>query len=209
MISACGEKGHALLLDCRSLATRSVSIPKGSAVVIVNSNVKRGLVDSEYNTRRQQCEMAAQYYGVKALRDLTIEQLQSDKEGLDPIAWRRAHHVVTENSRTLLAADALARGDLKAMGKLMVESHQSMKDDFEITVPAIDGLVKTIKDVIGSRGGVRMTGGGFGGCVVALVPEVEVEAIRTAVVRDYPIISGGLEAGIYVCQASAGAGQVC
>ena len=209
LISACGEKGHALLLDCRSLATQSVSIPKGSAVVIVNSNVKRGLVGSEYNTRRQQCEMAAQYYGVKALRDLTIEQLESGRKGIDSVAWRRARHVVTENTRTELAADALAKGDLKRMGQLMAESHQSMKEDFEITVPAIDGLVDIINGVIGNRGGVRMTGGGFGGCVVALVPETEVEAIRAAVIRDYPSISGGLVADIYVCQASAGAGQVC
>ncbi len=209
MISACGEKDHALLLDCRSLITRSVSIPEGSAVVIVNSNVKRGLVGSEYNARRRQCERVAQHYGVQALRDLTLEQLESEKGGLDLIAWRRARHVVTENARTLLAVDALARGDLETMGELMAESHGSMKEDFEITVPAIDGLVKIIKQVIGHRGGVRMTGGGFGGCVVALVPEVEVEAIRTAVTAGYPSISGGLVADIYVCQASSGAGSVC
>ena len=96
MISACGDEGHAMLLDCRSLDTRLVSIPEGSAIVIINSNVKRGLVDSEYNTRRQQCEAAADHFKVKALRDVSIAQLEAAKNDLDEMTYRRAHHVITE-----------------------------------------------------------------------------------------------------------------
>ncbi len=208
MISACGKEGHAMLLDCRSLDTRLISIPQSAAVVIINSNVKRGLVDSEYNTRRAQCEAAAQHFGVKALRDITLDQLEASQSELDELTYRRARHVVTENDRTLAAAEALARGDLKAMGRLMAESHISMRDDFEITVPAIDGIVDIVKAVIGSEGGVRMTGGGFGGCVVALIPEKKVDAVKQAVHEHYPEYSNGLVADIYVCRASQGAGQL-
>ena len=205
MVSACGDEGHAMLLDCRSLDTRLVSIPEGSAIVIINSNVKRGLVDSEYNTRRQQCEAAADHFKVKALRDVSIAQLESVKADLDEMTYRRAHHVITENDRTEAAAEALSLGDLVKMGELMAESHISMRDDFEITVPAIDAIVDIVKDVIGKDGGVRMTGGGFGGCVVALVPEAQVDAIKQAVIEQYPAHSNGLVADIYVCKASRGA----
>ena len=166
MVSARGEEGHAMLLDCRSLDTRPVAIPQGAAVVIINSNKKRGLVDSEYNTRRQQCEAVAERFEVKALRDITVEMLEARKGELDEVAYRRARHVVTEDVRTLEAAEVMPRGDLKRMGELMAASHTSMRDDFEITVPEIDAIVDIVKDVIGAEGGVRMTGGGFGGCVV-------------------------------------------
>ena len=205
MVSACGEHGHAMLLDCRSLETRTAAIPQGAAVVIINSNKKRGLVDSEYNTRRQQCEAVARHFAVKALRDLTVADLDAKRSELDEVAYRRALHVVTENARTLEAAEVLARGDLKRMGVLMAESHASMRDDFEITVPAIDAIVEIVKEVIGDEGGVRMTGGGFGGCVVSLVREDKVEAIRQAVADQYEERSGGLVADIYVCKASQGA----
>ncbi len=205
MVSACGDEGHAMLLDCRSLDTRLVSIPTNSAIVIINSNVKRGLVDSEYNTRRQQCEAAAAHFGVKALRDVTIEQLDAAKTDLDEMTWRRAHHVITDNDRTEAAAEALSIGDLVRMGELMAESHASMRDDFEITVPAIDAIVDIVKSVIGTDGGVRMTGGGFGGCVVALMPESYVETVQKAVAEQYPSYSDGLEADIYICKASQGA----
>lgn len=204
MVSACGEKDHAMLLDCRSLETRSVAIPDGAAVVIINSNKKRGLVDSEYNTRRQQCEAVAQHFGVKALRDISIEMLEARKSELDEVAYRRARHVVTEDVRTLEAAEVMPKGDLKRMGVLMAESHASMRDDFEITVPEIDAIVEIVKGVIGEDGGVRMTGGGFGGCVVSLAPEGKVEAIKQAIANQYTERSG-LVADIYVCKASQGA----
>ena len=207
LISALGKENHSLLIDCRSLETRAVSMPKNAAVVIINSNVKRGLVDSEYNARREQCEVAARFFGVKALRDVDPALFFSIEYELDPVVSRRARHVITENDRTLAAADALASGDLKRMGELMAESHASMRDDFEITVPQIDKLVEIVKEVIGDKGGVRMTGGGFGGCIVALVPQDMVEKVRHAVEEQYQAHSG-LKETFYVCTASQGAG-VC
>lgn len=206
LISALGKKDHALLIDCRSLETRAVPMPADVAVVIINSNVKRGLVDSEYNTRRQQCEAAARFFGVKALRDVSPDLFFPIMHELDPIVAKRARHVITENDRTLAAADALAAGNLKLMGKLMAESHASMRDDFAITVPPIDTLVEIVKEVIGDRGGVRMTGGGFGGCIVALMPQDLVESARTAVAREYPLRTNGLQETFYVCKASQGSG---
>lgn len=208
MISACGDKDHAMLLDCRSLETRLVSIPENAAVVIINSNIKRGLVDSEYNTRRQQCETAAAHYGVKALRDISVKEMETRRGNLDDKTYRRARHVVTENERTEAAAEALSRGDLASMGELMAASHKSMREDFEITVPGIDAIVAIVKEVIGSKGGVRMTGGGFGGCVVALVPTELVSDIREAVKTQYPLQAKGLEADIYTCKASEGASRI-
>ncbi|WP_024871418.1 galactokinase [Tolumonas lignilytica] len=207
MISASGEKDHALLLDCRSLETRLVKMPEDLAVLIVHSNVKRGLVDSEYNTRREQCEAAARHFGVKALRDVNLAQLQSAAEQgkLEPVVYQRARHVITENARTLAAADALAVGDLEKMGVLMAESHQSMRDDFAITVPAIDTLVEILQQAIGREGGARMTGGGFGGCVVALLRPAQVDAVIAAVAEEYPAKTG-LKPTCYVCKARAGAG---
>ncbi len=171
LISALGKKDHALLIDCRSLGTKAVSMPKGVAVVIINSNFKRTLVGSEYNTRREQCETGARFFQQPALRDVTIEEFNAVAHELDPIVAKRVRHILTENARTIEAASALEQGDLKRMGELMAESHASMRDDFEITVPQIDTLVEIVKAVIGDKGGVRMTGGGFGGCIVALIPE--------------------------------------
>jgi galactokinase len=203
--SACGRQDHALMIDCRSLDVRPVSIPEGAAIMIFHSHVERGLVDSEYNTRRAQCEAAARHFGVPALRDVDMTMLDARGAELDPMTLRRARHVVTENDRVAAAAEALAAGDLARMGELMAASHASMRDDFEITVPLIDQLVEIVKGVIKEAGGVRMTGGGFGGCVVALVPQDLVEAARTAVERDYRGPKGQLST-IYVCRAADGAG---
>ncbi|KAB7656034.1 galactokinase [Plesiomonas shigelloides] len=207
MISAEGSQQHAMLLDCRSLETTSVSMPEELAVVIINSNKKRGLVDSEYNTRREQCEAVAAIFGVKALRDVTLEQFNQKSHELDPLLRKRARHVITENYRTLDAAQALSQHDMQRMGRLMAESHASMRDDFEITVAEIDTLVAMVKEVIGERGGVRMTGGGFGGCVVALVPHDLVASVQAVVDANYEAQTG-LKAAIYVCQAMDGAGLV-
>ncbi|BFO08852.1 galactokinase [Serratia rubidaea] len=207
LISALGQPDHALLIDCRSLATRAVPLPDDAAVVIINSNVKRGLVDSEYNTRRQQCEQAAAFFGVKALRDVSWQQFSERMHEMDPLVAKRARHIISENARTQAATDALASGDLTRMGHLMAESHISMRDDFEITVPPIDALVEIVKAAIGEHGGVRMTGGGFGGCIVALMPQRLVETVRAAVRQEYPQRSGGLQETFYVCTASAGAGS--
>ncbi len=204
MVSAEGRENHAMLLDCRSLETQAVSMPEDMAVVIINSNKKRGLVDSEYNTRRQQCEQAASIFGVKALRDVSIEQFNQQSDQLDELVAKRARHVITENDRTVEAAQALRAHDMKRMGELMAQSHASMRDDFEITVKEIDVLVEMVKDVIGEQGGVRMTGGGFGGCIVALVPPSLVDEIKAVVEVKYQAATG-LKESIYVCQAKDGA----
>lgn len=178
LASACGVEGRALLIDCRSLEMRAVPLPDDATIMIVHSGVTRGLVDSAYNERRAQCEAAARHYGVAALRDLDMAMLQNGKDGLDETALRRARHVVTENARTLAAAEALAAGDLAALGDAMRASHVSLRDDFEVTVPEVDDLVEGMDAVIGTDGGVRMTGGGFGGCVVAIVRRSRVTAVR-------------------------------
>ena len=208
LISSLGQAQHALLIDCRSLEVSPVSIPEDLAVVIINSNIKRGLVDSEYNTRRKQCEAAAKALGVKALRDASLVDLLQIQASLDPIVYKRAHHVITENERTLKAAHALANEDYPLLSKLMAESHNSMRDDFEITVPAIDYLVNIVQGVIGNQGGVRMTGGGFGGCVVALVPKDKVGDVKDAVSQNYHK-KFAIKEDFYICQPSEGAHKLC
>ena len=204
LVAACGQAGHAVLIDCRSLQVRAVKLPADAAVMVVHSRVSRGLVDSEYNSRRAQCEAVSRFFGVKALRDLSLDTLVAQSNELDPLL-RRARHVVTESQRTLAAADALASGDLRRMGVLMAQSHASMRDDFEITVPAIDQLVSIAQRAIGTEGGARMTGGGFGGCIVALLPRARVAAVRDAIATHYRAPSGE-PAIVYVCDAAAGAG---
>lgn len=206
LISSLGKKDSALLIDCRNLETRAVSIPEDAAVVIINSNFKRTLVGSEYNTRREQCEAGAHFFGKKALRDVTLDEFNTSGNDLDPVVAKRVRHILTENIRTLEAADALAKGDFIRMGQLMAESHASMRDDFEITVPQIDTLVEIVKAAIGEQGGVRMTGGGFGGCIVALVPQNLVPVIEQAVAKEYQAKTG-IKETFYVCKASAGAGE--
>ncbi|MBE8595714.1 galactokinase [Xenorhabdus sp. BG5] len=207
LISACGEENHALLIDCLTLATQSVRMPDEVVVIIINSNKPRGLVDSEYNMRRQQCEEAARLLGVKTLRDITLEEFNTKQALLDTLLVKRARHVISENLRTKLAADALSAGDLFLLGQLMAASHISMRDDFEITVREIDVLVAIVKDVIGDHGGVRMTGGGFGGCVVALVPPDLVKNVEKAIEQQYETKTG-LKADTYLCQATKGASQL-
>jgi galactokinase len=183
LISAQGKAGHALLIDCRSLELTDASIPDDVAIIIVHSGVTRGLVEGHYNERRRQCEAAAQAMGMAALRDANLDMLESAK--LDSVTKRRARHVITENQRTLDAAAALAKSDLKTLGQLMGESHASMRDDFEITVPPIDRLVDIMQAAIGEEGGARMTGGGFGGACVAVLPVNRVAQVRAAVEREY------------------------
>ena len=207
LIAARGVAGHALLIDCRSLQTTPVPLPAGLAVMIVHSRVSRGLVGSQYNLRRQQCETAARHFGVEALRDLDLPAFERGAGELDPVVRRRARHVVTENQRTLDAVGALAAGDMRRIGELIAESHESMRRDFEITVPAIDGLVEILQGAIGSAGGARMTGGGFGGCVVALLPEAGVDHARGEVAARYRAPGGEL-ADVHVCRASQGVGEL-
>ena len=207
MVSACGSKFNALLLDCRSLEAELISMPENLAVMIINSNVKRGLVDSEYNTRRLQCEEAARTLGLKALRDISLVDLQSNKERLPEVVYRRAHHVVSDSERTVLAAQALRTNNVVQLSQLMAESHISMRDDFEITVAPIDFAVKILTEYLGNNGGVRMTGGGFGGCMVAIMPHGMVDGAKQLIAERYQIETGYKEA-IYICSASDGAGEI-
>jgi galactokinase len=204
LVSARAEAGAALLIDCRSLETVAVPIPQDVTILIVHSGVTRGLVDGEYNARRTQCEEAARYYGVNALRDLDV---LPERGALDPVAWRRARHVVNENARALEAADALRSGDLTRLGALMAASHASMRDDFEITIPAIDQLVAILNDSIGDQGGARMTGGGFGGAVVAVLAKNRLDAALSAVKRGYRQ-PDGQPAEIMIEQPTGGASLI-
>ena len=206
LISALGQENHLLMIDCRSLETTPTPVPQDVAVIIVNSNVPHDLVTGEYNTRRQQCEEAAKFFGVKALRDVSVEQFrkrEAELTALSPLTAKRARHVVTENQRVLDAVEALKKNDLTRLGELMGESHDSMRDDFEITVPQIDYLVELAQLVIGKSGGARMTGGGFGGCIVALAPHDKVDVVRKIIADNYEKTTG-LKETFYVCTASQG-----
>ena len=204
LVSALGLEGHAMLLDCRSLTFQDAPIPDGMVILVVNSNVQRGLVDSEYNARRQQCEEVARILNVPALRDVSLEQLNGAKKNLSQEQYRRARHVVSENTRTIAAMTAMKINDIKTLGSLMGQSHDSLRDDYEVTTKELDGLVCIINSVINDAGGVRMTGGGFGGCVVALIPAELEQAVIAAVEAQYSS-QFGLEAEIYRCHASTGA----
>lgn len=188
LISAQGKAGHALLIDCRSLGLTDAPVPDDVAIMIVHSGVTRGLVDGHYNARRRQCEAAATRMGVAALRDATLDMLEA--AGLDSVTKARARHVITENQRTLDAADALAKSDLAALGMLMAQSHTSMRDDFEITVPPVDALVTMLQKAIGTQGGARMTGGGFGGACVAVMPSARVADVQAAITAGYRTSEG-------------------
>jgi galactokinase len=185
LISARGQESSALLIDCESLATRAISIPVSWELLIVHSGVKRGLVDSEYNQRRQQCETAAAFFKQSSLRQVGLSELLAAEKNLDPLSFRRARHVLTENQRTLTAADALIKGDMKTLAQVMGESHISMRDDFAITTPAIDKLVDIIQKAGKGNAGVRMTGGGFGGCVVAIADAALIPSLIAAVEAEY------------------------
>ena len=141
MISAAGRQDRALLIDCRSLETESAPLPPGSAVVILDTGTRRGLVDSAYNERREQCEAAARHFGLTALRDLDSAAFAERAHELDALSRVRARHVIHENERTLRARDAMNAGDAVSLGKLMNESHISLRDDFEVSSPALDAIV--------------------------------------------------------------------
>ncbi len=208
MISAAGREGHALLIDCRTLEHTLVPLPpaldgSGTAVIVLDTATRRGLVGSAYDERRQQCEMAAAYFGVKALRDVSMAQFLAEADGLEPLPYKRAKHVIAENLRTLNAAKAMQNADAELMGQLMNESHTSMHEDFEITNDELHIMAQIAQKQDGCYG-ARMTGGGFGGCAVALVHEEKVAGFVTAVAAAYEAATN-LKPNIYVCRASAGA----
>lgn len=201
LAAAHGRAGHTLMIDCRSLSVTPVAMPDDFAVLIVHSGITRGLVDSAYNERRKACEAAAAALGVAALRDATPAMV--DAAALDPATRARARHVVTENARVAALANAIAAQDWGAIGELMAASHASMRDDFAITLPPIDALVEVLTQAAGGRGGARMTGGGFGGCVVALVAQNRLDAVQSAAVAWFAR-DGRTSPLIHACRPSAG-----
>ncbi|MGX9459706.1 galactokinase [Shewanella sp. A14] len=203
LISAKGQQDQALLIDCQNLQTKSVTIPSDLSIVIVNSNYPRKLVDSEYNQRRIDCEQAASKMGLTTLRDANLDLLMKTKAQMSANEFARAHHVITENARVIAATQALANNDIEQLRILMMASHQSLKHDFEVTVPATDGLVQICQQALGDRGAVRMTGGGFGGAIVCLCRNEDVSAIKQAVEQNY-FAQFNLQADIYVCTAGNG-----
>jgi galactokinase len=206
MIAAVGQEGHAVLIDCRTLGTRAVPLPGNTVVVILDTTTRRGLVDSAYNERRRQCETAAELFGVPALRDVTPNVFESHTGTLEAVTRRRARHVVTENARTLAAADAAGRGDAATTGRLMNESHRSLRDDFEVSSLALDTMVEIAQAQPGCYG-ARMTGAGFGGCAVALVEHHQsarfVERVTSTYAQEM-----SLTPRLYVTEATAGANVV-
>ncbi len=203
MICAAGRQDHALLLDCRSLQYQLAPLPSGATVVILDTGTRRGLVDSAYNERRAQCEEAARRFGVKALRDVDPVQMQDLLPRLDAVTARRARHVVTEIARTVEAAAAMYAGDAAALGRLMDLSHRSLREDFEVSSPALDTMVEKARQHRGCLG-ARMTGAGFGGCAVALVDAARAECFAADTASAY-IAATGNEPAVYVCRATAGA----
>ncbi len=203
MISAGGQAGHALLIDCRTLEAQAVPLPPGTAVVVLDTATRRGLVDSAYNERRAQCEAAARFFGVPALRDVNLERFEALAERLDGVIRRRARHVITENDRTLRAAEAMRRGDAAELGRLMDASHISLRDDFEVSSDELNVMVECAHRSEGCYG-ARMTGGGFGGCAVALVRADMARSFAANVAADYRAATG-LSPHVYVCTASNGA----
>lgn len=206
LISAGGIEGSAVLIDCRTLERTPAPLPDGTVVVVLDTNTRRGLVDGEYNTRRSQCEAAAEFFNVPKLRDVTLERFEAEGGGLDEVTYRRARHIITENARTLRAQEVMAQNDAVTMGELMVQSHHSMRDDFEISSDALNAIVEASLEHPACYG-ARMTGGGFGGCGCALVKADEVEAFSAHVEKRYNELTG-LEATLYVCVPSAGAGRI-
>ena len=202
-ISSLGQANQALLIDCRSLEYQLVPLPAGAGIVVVNSGVRRALVDSAYNERRAQCEEGARILGVKALRDVSVEMLNSRIAELSEVVARRCRHIVTENQRVLDRVDALKKGDLVTFGKLMNASHQSMRDWYEISVPQLDALADIQQHVEGCYG-ARLTGAGFGGCTVALVEQSAVPKLVETVKSEYPQRTG-LTPEIHICHATTGA----
>ena len=189
-ICALGEAGHALLLDCRSQAYEHVPVPAGDAcLVVMNTQVKHEIGSSEYPVRQQQCRdglavIQASHPDVVALRDVTPATLDAHSGAMDTVAFQRCRHVVTEIARTIRAADALRARDFQAFGKLMFASHASLRDDYAVSCPELDHLVEIARTVPGVYG-ARMTGGGFGGCAIALVRRDAEPALRAAVARRY------------------------
>jgi galactokinase len=191
-----GQSGMALLIDCRSLEIKTVELPKALTILAVHSGLPRRLAESSYAARRAECERVAASLGLRALRDATFDQVADHS---------LARHVVTENERVLLAARALETADIGAIGRLFMESHASLRDDYAVSTPELDTLVASLTEA--GAVGARLTGAGFGGCVVALVESNEVDKVKSRAITTY-LEATGLEPVPFLCRAVSGAGPV-
>jgi galactokinase len=210
-ISANGAKDHALLLDCRDLSFKLAPIPDHVALVIANTMVRHAISGGEYTSRRAEVEaacavIASHRPGVKFLRDATVEDLEKWGNEMTPNSLKRARHVITENARTVAAADALVRGDLKDLGRLMAEAHTSYSKDFEASCDEADAMVELAQDLPGLIG-ARLTGGGFGGCTINLVEQSHAAAFQQELAGLYAGQTG-IVPQIFICHASGGAHRV-
>jgi galactokinase len=208
-IAVFASSGHALMLDCRSLESQSLSIPDDARLVICNSMVKHELASGEYNRRRAECEAGVKVFRksspkVQALRDVSLADLESRQADLSDVVYRRCRHVISENQRVLDAAEALRASDLGGFGRLMYESHRSLQQDYEVSCTELDLLVDIASSCDGVYGS-RMTGGGFGGCTITLVRSPAVEAFKQNITEAYKEKTG-ITPQLYVCSAAQGAG---
>jgi galactokinase len=176
------------------------------AVMVINTNVRHRLADGAYGQRRSQCEAAARALEVPSLRDATVQQLESAQKKMEPVVWRRARHVITENDRTLEFAQALQTSDWAAVGRLMYASHDSLRDDYEVSCAELDAVVDIARSLGETQGviGCRMTGAGFGGCAVGLVKTDNVPQITKAMDLRYEKTSGH-QATIFSSRPGSGA----
>jgi galactokinase len=206
-ISSLGREGNLLLLDCRSRQTQLVPMNDPSvSLLVINTNVKHELSGGEYAQRRSECETAAKILGVPSLRDATAQKLEQFQGKMDNVVYRRARHVIGEIERTLHAAEGIRASNWPTVGQFMYASHYSLKDDYEVSCKELDVVVEIAED-IGAAGGVygcRMTGGGFGGCSVALVKTKDIDAITKKIAADYQAKTG-IEASIFSSRPAAGA----
>jgi galactokinase len=206
-ISVMGKQDHLLLLDCRSRIPEMVPMTDPSvAVLITNTNVKHELTGGGYAKRRAQCEEAARVLGVASLRDATADMLEHARGKLEPLVWRRACHVITEIERTLHAAQEVRASNWPAVGQLMYASHCSLRDNYEVSCAELDAVVE-IAQGLGPEGGVigcRMTGGGFGGCTVALVRTEALPVISATIATQYEK-RAGIKPSLFVSRPAAGA----
>lgn len=183
MASAVSTAGHALLLDCRTLQHMPIPIRPSLAITVIDTGLRRELTGSDFNQRRAECEAAARHYRVKALRDLDAATLVQARGALDDLHFARARHVVSEIARVEPVAVALAQGDTVALADVLADSHHSLAQDFDVSLPPIDRLTEMVAEALGTSGGVRLTGAGFGGCLVAVADRAAGPAIDDAIAR--------------------------
>lgn len=201
--SVFGKKNHAIFLDCRKETVETIPFPDHVELLIAHSGVKHALVGGEYNERRAQCFEAAEALGARALRDVTSQKLASAKDSLPPLAFKRAAHVVGENERVLRGIDLLKNGDAAGFGKLMFDSHESSRVNFENSTPELDALVSIAREEAGVLGS-RLTGGGFGGATVSLIERNAAERISASLVEKY-LKRTGHTCKTYLCEIADGA----